>query len=174
MDNLDAGWCSSLVLAGGAAGTLAGGFAGDWIGRASASVRWQRRLWSAGTLAIAAGLLVEAVNCDSPLATSMFASASLLALQCQQSVWWTCAIEISGRHVGALFGLMNGVGVLGAMASQFYVGRFADSRDGLGYSARDQWDPLFIAYYVTLLAAAVLWLFVDASRTVSGRSDSVC
>jgi ACS family glucarate transporter-like MFS transporter len=172
VDNLDAGWFSSLVLAGGAIGTLAGGFAGDWIGCASATRTWQRRLWSAATLAIAAVLLVVAVNCDSPLATSMFASVSLLALQCQQSVWWTCAIEISGRHVGALFGLMNGVGVFGAMASQAYVGTFADWRKGLGYTGRDQWDPLFIAFYVTLLAAAFLWLFVDATRTV-GDGDSV-
>jgi hypothetical protein len=101
----------------------------------------------------------------------VYASLSLLALQCQQSVWWTCAIEISGRHVGALFGLMKGVGVFGAMASQAYVGTFADWRKSLGFTGREQWDPLFIAFYVTLFAAAFLWLFVDATRTVDNRSE---
>ena len=36
----------------------------------------------------------------------------------QQSTWWACAIEVSGKHIGLLFGLMNGMGCVGAISSQ--------------------------------------------------------
>ena len=36
------------------------------------------------------------------------------------------AIPQAGRHTATIFGLMNGLGVLGAMASQGFVGVFAD------------------------------------------------
>jgi hypothetical protein len=71
--------------------------------------------------------------------------------------WWSCAIQVSGRHVGALFGLMNMMGVFGAMASQYFVGAFSDWRKSLGYTGREQWDPMFNVYVGILLAAAFCW-----------------
>ena len=47
--------------------------------------------------------------------------------------WWSCAIPQGGRHTATLFGLMNGLGVLGAMASQGFVGVFADWQASAGY-----------------------------------------
>jgi MFS family permease len=174
LTNYDAGEYAALVLAGGAAGTLLGGVAGDRINRASGNRRWLRRLWCAGTLAMAAAFLAVSVQCAAPLPSALWAGASLMTLQCQQAPWWSCAIEISGRHIGALFGLMNGVGGVGAVASQYYVGAMADRYKDLGYTGRAQWDPVFGAYFVALLAAGFFWLFVDASRTVaSSASDGV-
>jgi ACS family glucarate transporter-like MFS transporter len=170
LTNYAAGEYAALVLAGGAVGTLLGGFAGDRINRASANRRWLRRLWCACTLAMAAAFLVLSVQCAAALPSALFAAASLLTLQCQQAPWWSCAIEISGRHIGALFGLMNGVGGVGAVLSQYYVGAMADWYKALGYTGRAQWDPIFSAYCVALLAAGFFWLFVDASRTVASTA----
>ena len=167
LTNRAAGQYSALVLAGGAIGTLLGGFAGDRIHRAAGNRQWLRRLWCAGTLAMAAVFLVLSVQCDAPLPSALCAAASLMTMQCQQAPWWSCAIEVSGRHVGALFGLLNGVGGIGAVLSQFYVGAMADWHKELGYTGRAQWDPVFSAYVGALLAAAFLWLFVDPSRTVA-------
>src|SRR5262249_50131376 len=84
---------------------------------------------------------------------SLSCLAALSALPC----WWSCAIEVSGRHVGALFGLMNGLGVFGAMGSQFFFGAFADWRAGQGYSGRAQWGPAVGVYVAVLLLAALGW-----------------
>jgi ACS family glucarate transporter-like MFS transporter len=103
---------------------------------------------------------------ESPLPSAVCAAASLMTMQCQQAPWWSCAIDISGRHVGALFGLLNGVGGIGAILSQYYVGAMTDWQKSLGYAVRAQWDPVFGAYVVALLVAAFLWLLVEPSRTV--------
>jgi hypothetical protein len=73
--------------------------------------------------------------------------------------WWSCAIPQAGRHTATLFALMNGLGVFGAMASQGFVGVFADWQRGRGLSGRAQWDPIFNVYVVVLLANAVAWWF---------------
>jgi sugar phosphate permease len=168
MSNVEAGRLASLVLAGGAAGTLGGGFVADLITRAATNLPRARRRYCQSVFLAAALLLLAGVHSDSPTLTSLFAGASCLAILSQQAIWWACAIEISGRHLGALFGLMNSMGVIGAMASQFLFGAFADWRAALGYAGRDQWDPAFTVYIAALVAAAVCWQFVDTSRGVDG------
>ncbi|MFM8724243.1 MAG: hypothetical protein ACKON9_03875, partial [Planctomycetaceae bacterium] len=84
--------------------------------------------------------------------------ASCFATQATQSLWWSCAIGISGRHTGALFGLMNSAGVFGAMTSQLLVGLLADALGRLKLSGRAQWDPIFYINCLVLLTAAGLWL----------------
>jgi hypothetical protein len=84
-------------------------------------------------------------------------------------VWWSCAIRISGRHVGSLFGLMNMVGAVGAMSSQYLVGRFTDWRKGLGYTGREQWDPVLLNVYVTMLIVGAACWIVYRSQYVEDR-----
>ena len=89
-------------------------------------------------------------------------AASLTAMSCfmtqsTQPLWWSCAIGISGKHVGALFGLMNSVGVFGALSSQFLVGAMADRLGKLGHSGRIQWDPIFYVNIGVLTLAGILW-----------------
>src|SRR5262249_46368347 len=74
----------------------------------------------------------------------------------------------SGKHLGALFGLMNSLGVPGALGSQLFLGRFVDWLGGLGYSGRPQWDPALYVYAAVLVAGAACWLFIDATRPVVG------
>ena len=85
------------------------------------------------------------------------AALSCLAAQSTQPLWWSCAIGISGRHVGALFGLMNMAGVVGAMGSQFLVGALADAMGARGFSGRPQWDPIFFVDVGVLVCAGLLW-----------------
>jgi hypothetical protein len=81
---------------------------------------------------------------------------------------------VSGKHTGALFGLLNGVGVIGAMGSQGFFGAFADWRKSLGYEGREQWDPAFYASIGLLLTAAVLWQFIRQRPAVGeARCSSI-
>ena len=50
--------------------------------------------------------------------------------------WWSVAIPQGGRHTATIFGLMNGLGVIGAMASQGFVGVYADWQKSLGREGR--------------------------------------
>jgi sugar phosphate permease len=160
LDSVEAGSLASLVLGGAAVGTLSGGFLDDWLRRSGA--RHGRRWLGAIAYSLAAGLIGMGLLFESPRALAVCACLSCLAATCPLSAWWSCAIEISGRHLGALFGLMNGMGVFGAMGSQFFFGAFADWRKGQGYSGREQWDPAFAVYVVVLFGAALCWAFYSS------------
>lgn len=94
---------------------------------------------------------------------SAFWLASLAALSCffvQLTLpsWWSSAIEQSGKHVGPLFGLLNMTGTLGALASQWFVGVFADSQKARGLHGRAQWDPIFYVYVCVLIVGGISWI----------------
>jgi sugar phosphate permease len=166
---IGAGWLASLVLAGGALGTLLGGLLADFVVRRfpnrARARRWQGGIcYSLAALALTLGLL-----CESPLATSAFAALSCLAAMSMLSTWWFCAADISGRHLGALFGLMNGMGVCGALSSQYLFGALADLRGAQGYRGREQWDPAFYVVVAVLFLGALCWACYPA-RPVEERA----
>ena len=157
VEEVTAGKLTSLVLAGSAIGTIAGGFVADWLVRRFPDIDRARR-WLGGTcFALAALFLVLGIFCQSPAATAGLAALSCLAAFLVLPSWWTCAIKISGKHVGSLFGLLNMMGVVGALASQYFIGKFVDLRKGWGYVGRDQWDPALYVFVAVLLVAAMLW-----------------
>ena len=144
-----------------------GGYFSDWLVRRLGSRKWARRMIGVLGLSTAALMLGLSVRCDGAIqAASLTALASFCA-NLHMAAWWGVVTDISGRHVGALFGLMNSLGVPGAVASQLYFGRFADWRGSLGYTGRDAWDPGLLAYVVVLLVGAGGWLFLDASKPVA-------
>jgi MFS family permease len=163
---IESGWLVALVLAGGVAGMLSGGIVVDEIIRRGADRARTRRRLCAAAFVVAAVLLLAGIACDSPLTSTILAAGSCLAMSFQQSAWWSCASEIGGRNLGALFGLLNMMGMPGAMASQFFFGAWADWREAQGFTGRAQWDSGFYAYAGLLLVAAVCWLFVDTSRPI--------
>jgi hypothetical protein len=156
----------ALVLAGGVAGMMGGGIIGDRIIRRSADGGRARRRLGTGAFVVAATLLLASTACDSPLTSTMLAASSCLAMASQQSAWWSSASEIGGRNLGALFGLLNMMGMPGAMASQFFFGAWADWRQAQGFAGRAQWDAGLFAYAGLLLLGAVCWWFVDTSSSI--------
>jgi MFS family permease len=158
LSNIAAGWFSSLVLAGSAVGVLTGGVIADRILRCGPDVVRGRRMLGAAAYLSAAGLLFLAVRMESAIALAALAGVSSMCVQLTLPTWWSAAIEQSGKHVGALFGLLNMTGTAGAMASQWFVGAFSDWRAGLGYAGREQWDPMFNVYVGVLLVGALAWL----------------
>ena len=166
---IEGGWLAGLVMAGGAVGCLGGGFFSAWVVRFDIDRVWSRRLYGCGVMVAAAGFLAASTFCDSAVAAaSLTAVACMLALS-QQSTWWSVAGEISGKHLGALFGLMNGVAVFGAMGSQYFFAAFADWRESLGYTGRAQWDPAFWVDAGILVAGGLLWLFLDPTKSAVGE-----
>src|SRR5205823_8031330 len=125
-----------------AVGIIAGGVLVDRIARRGGGIAGRRLLGGTAFVA-AAGFLACALVMPDPWLATGFTALSCLAAQATQPLWWSCAITVSGRHVGALFGLMNMMGVFGAMGSQYLVGALADFMGARGFSGREQWDPIF-------------------------------
>jgi MFS family permease len=116
-----------------------------------------RRLLGGAAFALATAALAGALTLSDPWAAVGLTALSCFAAQATVPLWWSCAIGISGRHIGALFGLMNMMGVFGAMASQYLVGALADFMGARGYSGRGQWDLIFFIDLGVLACAGVLW-----------------
>jgi sugar phosphate permease len=151
----EAGLMASMVLAFAAAGTFTGGYILDRVVQPGSAAR---KRWLGGiALFSASAMLGCALFTGHPWLAALFTALSCFAAQLTQTMWWSCAIDISGKHVGALFGLMNSVGVFGAMSSQFLVGAIADWLGDKGLSGRMQWDPMFYVDMGVLILAGLLW-----------------
>lgn len=157
VENIEAGWLAGLGLAGSAVGVFLGGFVADRITHRTADPVRARRALGAVCFLTAAGCLFVGARCDDPFALASLFAASTFAMHVTLPNWWSVALPQCGRHVATLFGLMNGLGVFGAMASQYFVGAFADWQADRGLSGRAQWDPLFDVYVGVLVAAALVW-----------------
>lgn len=167
---LDSGFASglaSMVLISGAIGSFSGGHLSDMLVRLTGERKWSRRLLATPALAAAAGCMICSIQFDDPWLAAIFASGACYAVHVTLPAGWCVVTEISGPHVGALWGLLNSLGVPGAIASQLFLGRFVDHLHELGYYGRQQWDPAFYVYAVLLLIGAVAWLFIDPEKRIA-------
>ncbi len=156
VSNLQSGKLTSMVLIGAAIGMLVGGVVADRIAASTRSRGLRQSFCSLGFL-LAALFLYMAVNADTAVRLSQLAACSCFCVQLTLPSWWSAAIEQSGRHVGPLFGLMNMMGTVGALSSQWFVGAFADFQRARGLSGREQWDAMFTVYVVVLILGSVGW-----------------
>jgi len=155
--NQAAGNLASMVIAGSAAGMLVGGWLADRMARAGAFAgRWPGGI-AAGCYTASAICLLIGSRMSDPVALSAWWCASFMMMHVTLPHWWVVATRQSGSHVGAILGLLNGVGIVGALASQWLVGAFTDWRAGQNLDPRQQWDPLFNLYGAVLLLNAMAW-----------------
>jgi MFS transporter, ACS family, glucarate transporter len=159
-------WLTSLVLGGGAMGCYFGGRLTDWLVATTGNRRWGRTAQSVVGAGIAAGGLLASIFTESSLLASIFVAIACFGIQIQVPAWWASATQVSGRHLGALFGMMNMLGAVGGISSQIFLGRFADWMRGLGYTGRAQWDPGFYVYVAIALIGMILWSLIDPEKTV--------
>jgi MFS family permease len=171
IENREAGWLSSFVLAGSAVGVCLGGWVADRITHRAAGPVQARRHLGVGCYLTSAGCLFAGARCDNPWALAGLFSLAFCLMHITLPNWWSVAIPQCGRHVGSLFGLMNGVGVVGAMSSQGFVGEFSAWRASQGYSGRAQWDPLFDVYVGVLIAGAIGWFLYQATPLEGEATD---
>src|SRR5262249_4229515 len=122
--------------------------------------------------ALAGVLVASSVRADSPLLAVLFCSAGFFFSYVQLAAWWAAMGDVGGRHLGALFGLCNMIGLSGGAVSQVFLGKFADHMKALGLEGRAQWDPAFALYGGVLVFGGLLWLFVNPRRSVVARPDS--
>jgi MFS transporter, ACS family, glucarate transporter len=162
----EAAWLSSLVLSGAAIGCLGSGYINDLLARVTRFHPARFRIYGFLGTAAAALALVLSVRAQSPVATSALAAVACIGTMSQQSTFWAVTTEISGRHLGVVFGLMNSLGVPGAALSTIFLGQFVERMRSDGYEGRAQWDPAFYVYAGVLFLGACCWLAIDARQKV--------
>lgn len=155
ISRIDAGLMATIALSFAAAGTLSGGYILDRLNVHSSLTR--KRLLGLTAFLSSAVLLAGALASSDPWTAAVLTALSCFATQLTQPLWWTCAIGISGQHLGALFGLMNSAGVFGGMSSQYLTGALADHFGAQGFTGRAQWDPIFYINLGVLCVAGLLW-----------------
>jgi MFS family permease len=164
-------WLASMVLAAGAIAAISGGWFSDWLLRRTGNLRWARTAQAVVGWALAAMAILASIRIDSTHVAAMCLAVAAFGMQLGLPSWWACATRISGRHVGALFGMMNMFGSVGRIAANAWVGALADFRNRLGYTGRAQWDPALYGFVVAALVGMVLWAVVDPRKTVDDEPE---
>ncbi len=162
---VESGNLASLVLAGGALGSLLGGILSDRVNRWTGGRR-RARSWIGALAMIAAGMvLLGSLQCDHPTTAAVVIGIGFLLMMLQVASWWGAVGDISGRHMATLFGLMNSLGVVGGMGAQIYFGWMADVQKAKGLSGRAQWDPALYDAVIVLCVGGLAWLLVNTNRS---------
>ncbi len=166
LDEITSGRLGSLPYLFGATGVLLGGYLGDWLTARTGSRR--RALGTMGTcgLLLAGTLVGSSVQIDRPLLAVLLCSVGYFFSYIQLAAWWAAMSDVGGRHLGALFGLCNMIGLSGGALSQIFLGYFADYQKTQGLTGRAQWDPAFLLYGGVLMFGGLLWLFINPRRAV--------
>jgi sugar phosphate permease len=170
LDELTSGRVGSLPYLFGATGVLLGGYLGDWLTARTGSRRLALGGMGAVGLTLAGALVAASIRADSPLVAVLLCSIGYFFSYIQLAAWWAAMGDVGGRHLGALFGLCNMVGLTGGGISQVFLGRFADLMKARGLVGRAQWDPAFPLYGGVLIAGGLLWLLIDPRRSVGSEA----
>lgn len=159
------GELASLVLAGGAAGSLCGGLISDFVMRRTRGRKRSRSVIGALSMGSSGLMLLVSLQCDDALLACIVVAVAFFLMMLMIASWWGAVSDISGPHTATLFGLMNSIGVIGAAGSQIFTGWLADFLGKRGLSGRDQWDPGFYFFVGALSIGLIAWSLVDSNKS---------
>src|SRR5438067_11440938 len=143
-----------MVMAGGAAGCISGGFLADWIVHRTGERRWSRCAVGSGGLFLAGVFWGLIAICPSGLAAAVCCAAALFCTQITIPTWWSVVAEVSGQHGAAMFGLMNSLGGFGAMGAPLLTGWILQTLEERGIPSLFAWVPVFIGGAAVLMVGA--------------------
>jgi sugar phosphate permease len=155
LDDRAMGLFTMLPLLGGAAGGIVGGMLNDYLITKTGNRRWARSSIGLTGKMVAAGLILWSVQ----LADGRLAMLILLAARCfgdwSLPTQWGTITDISGRASATVFGLVNAVGAVGAVAAGPVLGRLKQDYG---------WEGLFACVAAMCLVSALTWIWIDCTR----------
>jgi MFS transporter, ACS family, glucarate transporter len=155
LDYARMGIYSALPLGGGACGGVVGGYLNDFLLRTLPSRRWARSLVGAVGMGMACLLLFAALAVyDNPYAFCLVLMLSKFFSDWGQPTVWGTVTDIAGSNTATVFGLVNGVGGVGALIAPVMLGAVASA-----YS----WTVAFAVVAAAYAIGAAAWLLVNCT-----------
>ena len=156
----NSGFLQALVFGATLGGSLLGGLLVDWIWERSKSLRMSRGGVGAAFLGLCGALILGAFFVHRiELAIALLTAGAFCA-----AVAGPCAfsstIDIGGRHIPQVFGIMNMSGNFAAAATPVIVGYL--------FSWSENWDLVLVLFAAVYFAGSLCFAFVDPSRRVFG------
>jgi MFS family permease len=156
---VDSGTWGSFPLLGVALGSLGGGVAADWVLARTGSRRLSRQgLAVAGLLACAA-LTVLAYAAADVLTAVAALTAGAVCFGVSGPASYTVTMDQGGRHVAAVFSLMNMSGNVGATVCPVAV-------TWLVTWAGERWEPVLLLLTGFYLVSTLGWLGINPNRGI--------
>lgn len=149
-------WMTAAPLFLGGIACLGGGALSQWL---VARTGWRRAgravfpIFGASTAGVAMFFIP---HMKTPMQATVLLCVASAAYDFGQAANWATIVDIGGKYAGTSAGLINTVGNMGN-AFQPVIGAMIFTAFG--------WDVLFVVYSVAFLIAALMWLFIDPTRT---------
>ncbi len=140
-----------LLLAG--VGSLAGGWITSSLIRRFGT-RPARKTVAYVSYAGGAILMVLAIRVDSVVTAITLMSLSSFTIELSGPVTWTTAMDLGGRHVGAVSGAMNSIGQMGGAVAPAVVGFLVEG-------GQPGWSQALYSAAAVYAVGFVCWLFLD-------------
>jgi ACS family glucarate transporter-like MFS transporter len=136
---------------------------GGWISdrlAARLGVKNGRRLVPMLGLTAAGILLIAAINVTAPVPMVVLLFLTLGLAAATDGPYWVSAGDLGGKHVGSATGLLNTGGNVGGFLAPIMT-PFAAARLG--------WSWALYAGSLVVVIGAVLWVFIDVTKVVTGE-----
>ena len=99
-------------------------------------------------------LMVLAIRVDSVVTAIALMSLSSFTVELNGPVTWTTAMDLGGRHVGAVSGAMNSIGQMGGAVAPTVVGF-------LSQGGKQGWSTALYSAAAVYAIGFLCWLFLD-------------
>lgn len=158
----DSGYLQALVFGGTLAGSILGGKLVDWIWRRTGNLRISRSGIGAGCLLSSGMLILAAWFATSPIVAVILLSLGALFAALAGPCAFAATIDIGGRHVPQVFGLMNMSGNFAAALCPIAIGWL--------FERTENWNLILLLFAAIYVAGAVFWVFVNPSKVIRAAS----
>lgn len=148
----------ALVFTGTLVGSLFGGVLTDWIWRRTGSLRISRSGVGAAALASCGLLILAAWFVESVTLAVLLLTAGSVCAALAGPCAFSAAIDMGGRHVPTVFGIMNMTGNFAAAACPILVAAL--------FNWTANWNLVLLLFAAVYLAGSLSWLLVDSSRRI--------
>jgi predicted MFS family arabinose efflux permease len=149
---------ASLPLFAGTLGDLAGGWFSDHVLRRTGNVNLARRWVAIAGFLLSAAATVPAVLAHDPRVSVAFYCLAFFGLEWTVGISWAVPLDIGGDFAGSVSAVMNTLGNIGGAMSATVV-TYTASRYG--------WNAPFFITSVMSVAAAILFLKIDAAKRIA-------
>jgi sugar phosphate permease len=149
------GLYASLPLMAGVAGDIAGGWISDRMAHRSGNLKTSRRFVAMAGFLLAAATIPMAVLSTDPMTSVAWFCLAVFGLELTVGVSWAVTLDIGGNYAGSVSAVMNSCGNIGGAIASFATGYIVT------YAG---WNPAFFVLAILSLAAALLFLRIDASK----------